>query len=267
MKSSPRFAWVNCSDIRCSDYQPRQFFDEEKLQELAASIARYGILQPLLLRSDLSLVAGERRLRAAQFVGLLEVPCMILPASAEEHALMSLLENIQREQIEPLEEAMAFFKIKQEFGWTQEHLSQLLGKSRAYIANSLRLLNCAEVVKKALSQKQITYGHARVLVGLTQEKQQYYVDFIIKHQCSVRQLEKMVALDKKNYTQQKQCSPLYLSEYAHFMRELTEKLGSEVHVDVGKSGDGWLKFKFYDQDTLSGLLEKLGLSYDEQSIE
>jgi ParB family chromosome partitioning protein len=267
MKQTPRFAWVNIADIQYSGHQPRVFFDEQKLQELAASIAHFGILQPLLLRSDLSLVAGERRLRAAQFVGMQELPCMILPVSEEEHALLALLENIQREQIEPLEEAMAFFKIKQEFGWTQEHLSKLLGKSRAYIANSLRLLKCAEVVQKALQEKQISYGHARVLIVLSQEKQQFYVDYIQKHQCSVRQLEKMVALDKQNSTQQTISSPLYLCEYAQFMRELTEKLGSEVNMDLTKSGGGWLKFKFYDQDTLAGLLERLGLSYDEESFE
>ena len=259
----PRFEWVAIERIQHGSYQPRQHFDDASLQELATSISTHGVLQPLLLTSNYSLVAGERRWRAAQFIGLKELPCMIVRVANAQHALMSLLENIQREQIEPLEEALAFLRLQQEFAWTQEHIAKLLGKSRVHVTNMLRLLKCDVQVQQALQDKKISYGHARVLVGLTAQQQSYYVSHIVKTACSVRQLEKMVAHDKKNVAQQIQGSELYSSPHAHFIRDISDQVGTEVDLDYQKNGEGWLKFKFFDHETLEGLLKKLGLSYDE----
>ena len=251
----PNFAWVNIEKIHVGQYQPRQHFDDSKIKELAESIAQYGVLQPLLLKDNYELIAGERRWRAALWLGLKELPCMLLPASAEHHALMSILENIQREQIEPLEEALAYQRLQREFSWTQEHMAQLLGKSRTHVTNMLRLLKLSVIVLDALATKQLSYGHARVLVGLSEEQQKQYVDWIKKNNCSVRQVEQRVRQDKKIKMNK-------VVAYEHFTREMGEKLGTIVEYEELKSGEGWLKFKFFNQETLEGLLEKLGLSYD-----
>lgn len=255
MIEAPTFEWVDIQKIRLSSYQPRQVFEEKKIQELAQSIAQYGILQPLLLRSDYQLIAGERRWRAAKLVGLKELPCMILRVEQTEHALLSILENIQREQIEPLEEAMAYHRLQQEFSWTQEHIARLLGKSRTHVTNMLRLLKLGEGVMSALENKTISYGHARVLVGLSSEQQDLYLKVMTQHAWSVRQLEKKVALDKKIHSE-------VPTDHEHFVRALSEQVGTHVEYEVSKNGVGWLKFKFFNQETLEGLLEKLGLSYD-----
>ncbi len=255
MIEAPTFEWVDIQKICLSSYQPRQVFEEEKIQELAQSIAQYGILQPLLLRSDYQLIAGERRWRAAKLVGLKELPCMILRVEQTEQALLSILENIQREQIEPLEEAMAYHRLQQEFSWTQEHIARLLGKSRTHVTNMLRLLKLGERVMSALENKTISYGHARVLVGLSSEQQDLYLKVMTQHAWSVRQLEKKVALDKKVRSE-------VPTDHEHFVRILSEQVGTHVEYEVSKNGVGWLKFKFFNQETLEGLLEKLGLSYD-----
>lgn len=255
MSEKPSLQWVDIQKIKLGSYQPRQIFDEDKIQELAQSIAQYGILQPLLLRPDYQLIAGERRWRAAKLVGLESVPCMILPVHCAQHALLSILENVQREQIEPLEEAMAYRRLIQEFAWTQEHIAGLLGKSRTHVTNMLRLLKLGDAVLNALEAKQLSYGHARVLVGLSLEQQNFYLNAVVQQTLSVRQLENIVALDKKR-------SSLKSSEHEHFIRILSEQVGTTVEYEATKKGDGWLKFKFFNQETLEGLLEKLGLSYD-----
>ncbi len=251
----PQFEWVSIEKIHVGEYQPRQFFDDKKIQELAASIAQHGILQPLLLKNNYEIIAGERRWRAAQWIGLKELPCMIVSANEDSHALMSILENIQREQIEPLEEALAYQRLAREFSWTQEHMAQLLGKSRAHIANMVRLLKLSDVVIAAMAAKHLSYGHARVLVGLSDEQQAFYVDWIKNNNCSVRQVEQRVAQDKKNKNHK-------IDSHEHFLRILGEQVGTKVEYEELKSGEGWLKFKFFNQETLEGLLEKLGLSYD-----
>lgn len=259
---TPTFSWVDLERLHPNSSQPRLHFDETQLKELAASIAEHGILQPLLCDSNYQIIAGERRWRAAKWLGLKEVPCMIFHVEAGQKAAMSLLENIQRAQMEPLEEALAFKQLQAEFGWTQEHIAKMLGKSRVYVTNILRLLKLSSSVLDALREKVLSYGHARVLVGLNDERQEYFLNYLKQKSCSVRQFEKMVAQDKKNTAPQMDSSDLYLSNHAHFIRDVTELIGTEVGLDYLENGSGWLKFKFYDHDTLSGLLQKLGLGYD-----
>ena len=255
---SPRFAWVAIEHIGLSEYQPRQVFDDARLQELAQSIATHGILQPLILQSNYRLVAGERRLRAAKFIGWKEVPCMVMSLENEQQALIALLENIQREQIDALEEAFAIQRLQSEFSWTHEHIAKCLGKSRSYITNLLRLLKSNEAVQQALRDKKISFGHAKVLLGLASDRQLYYVDFVHQTNCSVRHLEKRLAFDKKNKIQQASMT----TEYQVFVREISDQVGTPVDLDMQHNGEGWLKFKFFDQETLIGLLQRLGISYD-----
>jgi ParB family chromosome partitioning protein len=262
INSIPKFSWIAINKIQPNPHQPRLHFDDSSLQELAFSIAQHGILQPLVCDKNMQLIAGERRWRAAKWLGLHEVPCMILDVTLEKQALISLLENIQREQIEPLEEALAFKRLQEEYQWTQEHIGQMLGKSRVYITNMLRLLKLSSCVLEALEAKRLSYGHARVLVGLSEEKQRYFLEQVFTQELSVRQLEKLVKADKQNTTKQLNASPLYLSECTHFTRSMTEQVGAPVLLDYEQDGAGWLKFKFFDHETLAGLLQKLGLSYD-----
>ncbi len=252
----PQFEWVHIEKIRPGIYQPRHHFDDEKIKELAQSIAQHGVLQPLLLQRDYEIIAGERRWRAAKMIGLKELPCMIMPSAQTQHALLSILENIQREQIEPLEEALAYQRLKKEFSWTQEHIAHLLGKSRTHVTNMLRLLKLSPKIIEALDKNKMTYGHARALVGLPEEKQMAYLQMIEKRTYSVRQIEKLVKEDKNK--PEKTCN-----EHLHFLKTLSEQVGTLVEYESYANGEGWLKFKFFNQDTLEGLLEKLGLSYDE----
>lgn len=251
----PHFEWVAVEKIQVGEFQPRQFFSDQSIQELASSIALHGVLQPLVLQSNYRLIAGERRWRAAKFIGLKEVPCMVLNVDPEQHALLSILENIQREDIEPLEEAMALKRLQQEFAWTQEHIAKMLGKSRPYVTNMLRLLKLSPLVQDGLKNKQLTYGHAKILVGLSEDDQLYFLNELKQYGCNVRQFEKMVANRKK------QNSNAGYSE-AHFLQSLSEQVGTEMKLEYLANGEGWLKFKFFDQETLEGLLERLGLSYD-----
>ena len=138
----------------------------------------------------------------------------------------------------------------------------MMGKSRVYVTNIMRLLKLSPLVQQALTSQELSYGHAKVLVGLDNEQQEWYLHYIKQNTCSVRQLEKMVALAKRNQAPQMQKGALYLSNNTHFIRELAEQMGTEVDLDYQENGSGWLKFKFFDHDTLSGLLQKLGLSYD-----
>lgn len=256
----PYFAWVPLVRLQPGHYQPRLHFNDAALQELALSISKHGILQPLLVTDNYHIIAGERRYRAARMLGLEELPCMVLQAIDSKQALLALLENIQREQMEPLEEAKAYRRLRDEFSWTQQHMAELLGKSRAHVANMMRLLSLCEPLLEALSQKRISYGHARVLVGLKADIQKNYLTWIEKNKASVRQLEKKCQLDKKNKSQKLAPTDDY------FSRMLAEQVGTSVHVDNLPNGEGWLKFKFFNQDTLLGLLERLGLSYDNEMI-
>jgi ParB family transcriptional regulator, chromosome partitioning protein len=255
-QSIPSFEWVAIEKIQIGRFQPRQVFDDEKIKELAQSIAQYGILQPLLLNEQYQLVAGERRWRAAKMLGLKELPCMILSIAQTQHALLSILENIQREQIEPLEEALAYQRLQKEFSWTQEHIAKLLGKSRTHVTNMLRLLKLSPQIIESLDLKVLSYGHARALIGLPEEKQLEYQELIIQRAYSVRQIEKLVQQDKKSEF-------IPNSERSHFLKTLGEHAGTVVEYESYTNGEGWLKFKFFNQDSLEGLLQRLGFSYDE----
>lgn len=251
----PKFEWVGVDKIKAGKFQPRQVFSDQSIQELASSIALHGILQPLVLQSDYQLIAGERRWRAARFIGLKEVPCMVLRTTQEQHALLSILENVQREDIEPLEEALALKRLQQDFSWTQDHIAKMLGKSRPYVTNMLRLLKLSPEVQQSLKNKELTYGHAKILVGLAEDEQRHFLYELKKMGCNVRQFEKMVAGCKKKNIQVQ-------DKNTHFLQSICEQVGTDVKLEVLANGEGWLKFKFFNQDTLEGLLERLGLRYD-----
>lgn len=175
--------------------QPRGKFDDEALEELSASIRENGILQPILVRpldnGDYQIVAGERRWRAARLAGLEEVPVYVKNLSDKETMQLALIENIQRQDLTPLEEALAYQNLMDSYDMTQKEVAKVVGKSRSAVANSLRLLNLSDEVKTLLEEEKLTAGHAKVLVGLDREEQEYLAQIAVDSNLSVRELEKM----------------------------------------------------------------------------
>ena len=177
--------------------QPRKYFDKDALEELATSISENGLLQPILVREygegRYQIIAGERRFRACKLAGLTEIPAIILDRDNKSVAEIALIENIQREDLNPIEEAMAFKSLKEEFGMTQEELSDKIGKSRSAIANSLRLLDLPESILTMVASKELSAGHARTLLGVKDADDMILLaQFTVEQDLSVRQLEEQV---------------------------------------------------------------------------
>lgn len=256
MKNStqPKFAWIAIEKIQTNPRQPRQWFDQKNIEELAYSIAEHGIIQPLVLDLNYIIIAGERRFRAAKWLGLTELPCMLMPMPAGQENILALIENLQREQMEPLEQAFAFLQLQQEHAWTHEDIAKTLGKSRVYVTNLLRLLKLSPPLMQAMQAQELSYGHARVLVGLSEAEQIQFLARIKQDKWSVRQLEAHVSSCKLPKLVPRKTEDALKN---HFLQSLSEQVGTQVAMT-----DGWLKFKFFDQETLEGLLQKLGLVYD-----
>ena len=263
---SSRVRYISLNQIRPNPQQPRRRFDSESLQELAASIAAYGILQPLTVRQQgavYELVAGERRWRAARIAGLRQVPCLLARVDEEDAALLALIENLQREDLDPIEVAEGCRQLIEKYGLTQENAAKRLGKSRSAVANSLRLLALPEDVRRLVSEGKLSFGHAKVLLGLPNEDlMRQAAAEVAAQNLNVRQTE---ALCKKltkparppkekddNFTRPKRAV-----EVEAALKEVT---GSEVHVDY-KDGKGSLKIDFYSDDMLQKFVSLLGM-YD-----
>lgn len=241
--------------------QPRKDFDEQALSELADSIARHGLLQPIAVRAAAGgaykIIAGERRWRAARLAGLSEVPVVIKDVTDAEAMELALIENLQREDLDPVEEAMGYRQLMERCELTQEQTAQKIGKSRSAIANSLRLLNLPDDVLAFLKEGKLSTGHAKVLLGLPDAAlQSQAAEAVVGQNLNVRQTE---ALCKKLAKPQKPPKPQPLRpvlagevEYA-----LREALGSEVKVDY-KNGQGSLTVHFYSDEQLSAFANLLG---------
>ena len=250
---------VKLSLIQPNKEQPRKTFDQEKLKELSASIKRYGILQPLLVKKNgnfYEIIAGERRWRAARKAGLSEVPCLIRELTDEQNMLIAIIENMQREDLNPIEEAEGLHQMITSFGLTQEQVSKSVGKSRPYIANSLRLLKLPEYIKERLSEGVITTGHGRTLITIEDEKiRKQICDKIISEGLSVRETEKLVAeigKPAKKRPAQKTKNPNTIRVEA----ELKEIFGTKVNIlQSGKKGK--IEIECYGKDEMDRLIELL----------
>lgn len=241
--------------------QPRKDFDEQALSELADSIARHGLLQPIAVRAAAGgaykIIAGERRWRAARLAGLSEVPVVIKDVTDAEAMELALIENLQREDLDPVEEAMGYRQLMERCELTQEQTAQKIGKSRSAVANSLRLLNLPEDVLAFLKEGKLSTGHAKVLLGLPDAAlQSQAAEAVVGQNLNVRQTE---ALCKKLIKPEKPAKPQPLRpalagevEYA-----LRQVLGSEVKVDY-KNGQGSLTVHFYSDEQLSAFANLLG---------
>jgi len=243
--------------IRPNPFQPRQQFREDELEALAASIKAHGVLQPILVRpkdGGYELVAGERRLRAAQLAGLTEIPAIVRPCSDEELLALALIENLQREDLNPLEEAQAYQTLIEQFGLTQEAIAKQVGKSRAAVANTLRLLQLPEPIKQALREGVITEGHARALLSAPDEGVMVEAfQKVVKFHLSVRQTE---ALMRRLTKKQKRPSGAVDPHLLALQQVLEERLKLPVRVRKGRKG-GVLELRFYSDADLEALVQRL----------
>ena len=239
-----------------NQYQPRTFFDDEKLEDLASSIKEHGIIQPLVVRETTKgyeLIAGERRLRAAKIAGLKKVPISITKASNTKSLEIAILENVQREDLDAIEVARGYQRLKEEFNYTQEALSKSIGKPRSSVANSLRLLALSEKIQKEISSGNISEGHAKVLLGLETIKAEVLAERIVKENLSVRALENLLK-EKSTKTTNKEKT----RDEINLESALSSKLGSKVTID-DKKGKGKLTIKYYSYDELDGIIEKISI--------
>ena len=253
---------IDIDRIQRGKYQPRQVFDQESLQELADSIGVQGIVQPIVVRpegSHFELVAGERRWRAAQLAGLQKVPAVIRKLDSKAAAAIGLIENIQREDLNPLEQAQAFLRLIEEFDLTHQQVADSVGRSRAAVSNLLRLLDLAEPVKQQVNQGLLDMGHARALLALIRHDQIEIAKLVVNRGLSVRETEllvkKTLAADKKVKTGPSASDP----DIKRLENKISEKLGAGVKIKPGKKGSGQLVISFHSPAELEGILEHLSL--------
>jgi ParB family chromosome partitioning protein len=249
---------VAIDKIRPNPRQPRSEFDEGALAELAASIRVQGVIQPLLVRrmpdGDFELVAGERRLRAAERAGLTHVPVFVREISDDESLELALVENIQRDDLSPLEEATAYQRLIDEFGHTQEQIAERVGKSRPAVANTLRLLRLPESIKQDLARGKLTPGHARVLLSIDDAAAQLRAaKQIHTRHMSVRDAEQLAAARKSTSKRPAVRDP----HRAALERELSSALGTRVRI-TPKGRGGRIEIEFYSSEELQGLVERIG---------
>jgi ParB family chromosome partitioning protein len=254
--------------IRPSPFQPRKEFSEEALRELADSVRAQGIVQPLIVRERagaLELIAGERRWRAAQLAGLVEVPIIVREADDRAVLELALIENLQRENLNPVEEAHGYAQLIEQFKLTQEDAALKVGKSRAAVANSLRLLKLPAAIQAHIRENRLSTGHAKVILGLVTEKQQALaVERILKEGLNVRQTEALVSalLARANGAATKspgKAGPLRDAHVANVEDRVRQKLGTKVQLHYAQ-GKGSLQISFFSDAELERILEALGVT-------
>ncbi len=251
---------IKTADIHPGENQPRRNFDAATLEELAQSVREHGILQPLLVRlrgGKYELVAGERRWRAAQLAGLETVPALVKEINEKEAAEISLIENIQRDDLNMLEEARAYQQLMAKHGYTQEEIGSKIGKSRSYITNSIRLLNLPPEIQQMLEEKQLSSGHARALLALTEApEQKKLAQRIVQLQLSVRETEKLIQqLKEPPQSKKTRRKPGVLLEIEEKLQNL---LGTKTEIITQKRG-GKIEIKYYSDEELERILETLGI--------
>jgi len=261
---------VPIAEIRPNPRQPRRYFDEERIAELAESIRHQGILQPLVVRKTdvgYELIIGERRFRAAQRAGLDRVPVIIKDVSDAESLEMALVENIQREELTPIEEALAYRQLMEQFHLTQEEIANRVGKSRPMIANLLRILNLPEEIKEEVDRGALSVGHARAILALdTEDQQKEMARTVMRQGLSVRETETLVAKKPETAVSAAFASPVLgpqssarLDIHIHVSaleEELMRSLGTKVRLLPKKKG-GRIEIEYYSAEELEGLVRRL----------
>ncbi|MBQ6342982.1 MAG: ParB/RepB/Spo0J family partition protein [Anaerolineaceae bacterium] len=263
MDSDESVKTVPLTSISPNPRQPRSIFTDEELAELAESIREHGVIQPLIVSDNgdgtYILIAGERRLRASQLAGLNSVPVVVRKADDQELLELALIENIQREDLSPLEAAEAYKSLEENFNLTHEEISKRVGKNRASVTNTMRLLKLPGEVKKALLEKKITEGHARVLLSLpTPQAQINAMNHIINNDLNVRQAEEYIRnlVGEKRPEEPKQTKKLdpEMQEIENHLRQL---VGTKVSLKPGKNGTGSISIHYYSTEDLESIIDKL----------
>ena len=261
-KVQPQKNQVPISDLVPNKYQPRKIFDETNLEELTNSIKERGIIQPIIVRrsnNDLNkfeIIAGERRWLAAQRAGLHNVPVVITDADDLKSLEFAIVENVQRHDLNPLEEAQGFKRLIDEFSYDQEKVSKFIGKSRSYITNSLRILTLPEDVIKLIESQKLTAGHAKILVGLSNAS--FVANKIIEKKLSVRQAENLVRLfkNKKQSTKNLKDTNIIALELS-----ISNKIGLNVDIQNNKRNKGKISFEYKDLDQLNKIIDIIKSNY------
>ncbi|WP_294891401.1 ParB/RepB/Spo0J family partition protein [uncultured Lactobacillus sp.] len=256
---------LNLSDIRPNPYQPRKNFDDKSLKELADSIKENGVFQPIIVRKSVKgyeIIAGERRFRASKLAKKTTIPAIVRDFSESQMMEVAVLENLQREDLTPLEEAQAYEMLQKNLGLTQEEVSKRMGKSRPYIANYLRLLTLPNKTKHLLQHGELSMGQARTLLGLkNNDKIDEVAKQVVKEGMPVRKVEALVAnLNSKKPRKKTVHKSPFIRATEH---QLADKLGSTVNISASKKGSGHLSIGFSSTEELNRILDVLGVDLDE----
>lgn len=258
---SAGFVELNAKSLRPGKFQPRRNIAQEELETLASSIKEQGILQPIVVRNigdnGYEIIAGERRWRAAQIAGLTTVPVIIKDVSDEAALVIALIENIQRENLNPLEEAMALDRLGGEFGLSHEKIAAAVGKSRTTITNLLRILNLRADVKLLLENGDIELGHAKVLLGLQGPKQSVIAREVVAKQLSVRETEHLVARALVEDATNSKLAPKVDPDLRRLETNLTDKVGCPVKILQATKGKGRLIIRYNSLDELDGIISHI----------
>ena len=249
-----KFEMISITDIQKNPYQPRKEFDGEKLDELAQSIKENGVIQPIIVRQSpvigYEILAGERRYRASLLAGLRSIPAVVKQLSDQEMMVQSIIENLQRENLNPIEEARAYESLVEK-GFTHAEIADKMGKSRPYISNSIRLLSLPEQILSEVENGKLSQAHARSLVGLNKEQQDYFFQRIIEEDISVRKLEALLTEKKQKKLQKND----------HFIQneeeQLKKLLGLDVEIKLSKKDSGKIIIAFSNQEEYSRIINSL----------
>lgn len=253
--------YLKINEVEPNRDQPRKEFDEDALLELADSIKQFGVLQPLLVQQKegyYEIIAGERRWRAAKLAGIKEVPVLIKKYTDQEIVEISLIENIQRENLNPIEEAMAFKRLLEEFNLKQDEVAERVSKSRTAVTNSMRLLKLSNRVQQMVIDDMITTGHARALLAIDDEEQQYLIaSKIFDEKLSVRETEKLVKALKTPKKEKEKEKPEHMFVYDDIVEKMKHVMGTKVNIHQKANGKGKIEIEYYSEDELERIYDMI----------
>lgn len=257
------FKKIMVNQLVPGQYQPRRQFDQKALEELSLSISKQGIIQPIVVRkinmSEYEIIAGERRWRAAQMAGLQQVPVIICNVTDESALAFSLIENIQRQDLNPIEEAVALKRLVEEFKMTHEQVAESVGRSRSMVTNMLRLLNLVPSVQQLLVEKKLDIGHARLLLVFSKDDQKEYAEIFVQHGMTVREAEDFIKKRKSIENDENQIKPSKHDQSLEWKNLLSKKLSTQVNVNVDQHGVGKITISINSSDEIEYLIKKLSL--------
>jgi ParB family chromosome partitioning protein len=253
--------YLKINEVEPNRDQPRKEFDEDALLELADSIKQFGVLQPLLVQKKdgyYEIIAGERRWRAAKLAGIKEVPVLIKEYTSQEIVEISLIENIQRENLNPIEEAMAFKRLLEEFNLKQDEVAERVSKSRTAVTNSMRLLKLSSRVQQMVIDDMISTGHARALLAIDDEEQQYIIaSKIFDEKLSVRETEKLVKSLKTPKKEKKTEKQEHMFVYDDIIEKMKNIMGTKVNIHTKANGKGKIEIEYYSEDELERIYDMI----------